>query len=514
MPIDLTPPVLADRRMSRTANHAATVVVVGAGSAGMTTAWRLSAEPSTHVILIDAGADPGPAVPDSLRREMLLPPEYYWGYAEADTGAFLPRGKVLGGTSAANAAAAVRGHPRCFDAWGPGWTWEDCLPAFIGLESDRQFGSQPYHGDTGPIPITRYPTDGFDAEFNDAYMAMGHCAIEDHNKPDCLGFAPWPTNRVGDDRASTLLQLLPPLRTRSNVTILPRTQVRRVLIDGQTAVGVLVDTPNGPEVVESDSIVLAGGTFGSPEILFASGVGDADDLRAAEIDVVTDLPGLGRNLSDHPFLQMVVDVTDRDRYPRGAGHGTLLTFEPDLPGDHVGHLFAYQTAFFDPAASAAQASVTVAMMTPASRGRLVFGANGQAAVHLGHFTHPDDLRTGAALLAHAREVIAAVAARGLVTVPDHAWWTNPDADTRLRAQAASYHHPVGTCRMGTGADAVVGPDLRVHGVDGLYVADASVMPQLPRGTTNLATMMIGWRTADIVSSHLAPKSALIQEDSL
>jgi choline dehydrogenase len=254
MPIDLTPPVLADRRMSRTANHAATVVVVGAGSAGMPTAWRLSAEPSTHVILIDAGADPGPAVPDSLRREMLLPPEYYWGYAEADTGAFLPRGKVLGGTSAANAAAAVRGHPRCFDAWGPGWTWEDCLPAFIGLESDRQFGSQPYHGDTGPIPITRYPTDGFDAEFNDAYMAMGHCAIEDHNKPDCLGFAPWPTNRVGDDRASTLLQLLPPLRTRSNVTILPRTQVRRVLIDGQTAVGVLVDTPNGPEVVESDSM--------------------------------------------------------------------------------------------------------------------------------------------------------------------------------------------------------------------------------------------------------------------
>ena len=287
MPIDLTPPVLADRRMSRTANHAATVVVVGAGSAGMTTAWRLSAEPSTHVILIDAGADPGPAVPDSLRREMLLPPEYYWGYAEADTGAFLPRGKVLGGTSAANAAAAVRGHPRCFDAWGPGWTWEDCLPAFIGLESDRQFGGQPYHGDTGPIPITRYPADGFDAEFNDAYRAIGHCAIEDHNKPGCLGFAPWPTNRVGDDRASTLLQLLPPLRTRSNVTILPRTQVRRVLIDGQTAVGVLVDTPNGPDVIEGDTIVLAGGTFGSPEILFASGVGDADDLRAAEIDVVT-----------------------------------------------------------------------------------------------------------------------------------------------------------------------------------------------------------------------------------
>ena len=142
MPIDLTPPVLADRRMSRTANHAATVVVVGAGSAGMTTAWRLSAEPSTHVILIDAGADPGPAVPDSLRREMLLPPEYYWGYAEADTGAFLPRGKVLGRTSAANAAAAVRGHPRCFDAWGPGLDMGG-LPARVHRPRERPTVRQP-----------------------------------------------------------------------------------------------------------------------------------------------------------------------------------------------------------------------------------------------------------------------------------------------------------------------------------------------------------------------------------
>jgi len=151
MPIDLTPPVLADRRMSRTANHAATVVVVGAGSAGMTTAWRLSAEPSTHVILIDAGADPGPAVPDSLRREMLLPPEYYWGCAEADTGAFLPRGKVLGGTSAANAAAAVRGHPRCFDAWGPGWTWEAACPRSSASRATDSSAAS-------PITATRAPS--------------------------------------------------------------------------------------------------------------------------------------------------------------------------------------------------------------------------------------------------------------------------------------------------------------------------------------------------------------------
>src|SRR6185312_8998630 len=160
MPIDLTPPVLADRRMSRTANHAVTVVVVGAGSAGMPTAWRLSAEPSTHVILIDAGADPGPAVPDSLRREMLLPPEYYWGYAEADTGAFLPRGTVLGGTSAANRGGRRPRPSPLFRRVGARLDMGGCLPAFIGLESDRQFGSQPYHGDTGPSRSRDIPPTG------------------------------------------------------------------------------------------------------------------------------------------------------------------------------------------------------------------------------------------------------------------------------------------------------------------------------------------------------------------
>lgn len=494
--------------------HAGTIVIVGAGSAGMMAAWRLSADPAVHVILLDAGVDPGPLVPLSLRRHMLLPNEFYWDYVAADTGTFLPRGKVLGGTSAANAAAAVRGHPRCFDAWGPGWTWRDCLPAFVGLESDQQFGNLPYHGDAGPIPITRFPADNFDAELNGVFETLGHRAIEDHNEPDAFGYAPWPTNRVSGDRASTLLQLLPHLRARPNVTIRPSSLVRRVVTANGTACGVLVESDRGPEIVDGDAIVLAAGTFGSPEILFASGIGDADDLRVADVAVVADLPAVGRNLADHPFLQMIVDVHAGDHYPRGAAHGSLLTFEPDLPGKHLGHVFAYQTACFDPGARPSQASVTVALMTPVSRGRLVLNAHGRAEVHLGHFTHANDLTTGAALLAHAREVIAAAASRGVVKVPDDAWWSYPLAEPELRSRAVTYHHPVGTCRMGAGADAVVGPNLGVHGIDRLYVADASVMPHLPRGTTNLAAMMIGWRAADLISSKLAFKTTSPQKDSL
>jgi choline dehydrogenase-like flavoprotein len=484
-----------------------TIIVVGAGSAGMTLAWRLSQDPAVDVVLIEAGTDPGSDVPDSLRREMLLEPEYYWPYTEADTGAFLPRGKVMGGSSAANAAAAVRGQPLCLDSWGlERWTWAECLPAFIAVERDEQFGAAEYHGSSGPIPITRFTPGGFDAAFAEQYEALGYRRIEDHNAPGEIGFAPWPTNRVGNDRASTLLQLLPDLRTRPNVRLMADTEVRRIVFDGVSACGVAVtkqdiDGAGGEQVIEADEVVLSAGAFGSPELLFASGIGDPDALTGAGISVRVDHPSVGRNLCDHAFLQMVVDITDPSRYALGAGKGNLLTFELDEPGAHIGHLFAYQTAFFDPTAPISQASVTVALMSPQSRGHLDLGAGPRAKVHLGHYTHPEDVRRGVEIVVRAREVIDRVAQTGLIAVPDDAWWTSDDSGRLLRKVAVTYHHPAGTCRMGNESDAVVDQTLQVRGVERLFVADASVMPKLPRATPNLATMMIGWRAADLLNNR-------------
>jgi choline dehydrogenase len=260
----------------------ARVVVVGAGSAGMTLAWRLSQDPTAEVILVEAGSDPGPAVPESLRRDIVLPAEYYWPYADADTGSFLPRGKVLGGSSAANFSGATRGQSASYDSWDlPDWTWEHCLPALKAIEADQQYGGASYHGADGPVPVVRRPLDGHDEGLLAAYDKSGHTLIPDHNEPDGFGYGSFPSNRFGGDRASTLLTMLPALRVRDNVTVHAGRETVRVLFDGHFARAVEVVGANGAKIIDADIVVLAAGTYGSPEILFKSGIGPVESLRKA-----------------------------------------------------------------------------------------------------------------------------------------------------------------------------------------------------------------------------------------
>ena len=472
----------------------ARTVVVGAGSAGMTLAWKLSQDPAAEVILVEAGSDPGLAVPESLRREIHLPAEYYWSYADASTGEFLPRGKVLGGSSAANFSGATRGQSVTYDAWGlPEWTWERCLPAFRAIEADQQYGDAPYHGASGPIPVVRRPLGDDDEALLAAYGKQGHVLLADHNAPAGTGYGPFPSNRLGEDRASTLLTMLPDLRIRDNVAIRADREVTRVLFTGHRAQAVEVLGPDGTDIIEADTIVLSAGTYGSPEILFKSGIGPAEALRDEGRPVLVASGQVGQGLRDHPLLLLNVE----SHLPPPLGLPALLTFALDGGPNRLAHLFPF--AGLVPGLPPTAISFVCGLLSPASRGFLEFGGP-RARVHLRRLATAEDRAQAAQILGRADGILRELASASCISIPDHPWWRE-DPAVPARDDMGWYNHPVGTCRMGTDNGAVVDQRLRVRGVDNLMVADASVMPDIPRSQTNLPTMMIGYRAAGLLSER-------------
>jgi choline dehydrogenase len=459
------------------------VIIVGAGSSGLMCALGLA--DSARVTLIEGGPDPGTPTPDRMRHEHLYP-DLDWGYVEADRGYALPRGRVIGGCSTTNASAAVRGQPGCFAPWGPGWSWDDCLPAFRAIERDVQFGSEPYHGDAGPVRITRLPQSPIDDAFAAACRRNGHADAPDHNAPGSMGVGPWPTNRDEEGgRAGTLAAVMPLVRDR--IRLLAGTTVHRVVIEGGRAVGVQISGPGGAEVLRAGHVVLAGGAFGTPEVLMRSGVGPAAALAEEGIEALVDLPGVGANLQDHPWVLAARPVS-----------GSLLRFAIDGSGE--GQVFPFQTALYEPGADVAEVSVAVSIMAPRSRGSVRL-RGGSLEVRLGHLTAAPDLDALCSAVRHAAVLLDEMAGEGVLDMPPGAWWRAPDlAASAVDAHSGTYNHPVGTCAIGADDDplAVVGPDLLVRGVEGLSIADASVMPVIPQSNTNLASMMIGARAAGMV----------------
>lgn len=524
----------------------ADIIIVGAGSAGCVLANRLSADPRCRVVLIEAG---GPDRNPLLRIPLMAGLAYFhrpinWNYetvAQPGLGGRAmrwPRGKVVGGTSAINGMMYMRGDRTDFDGWAaeglPGWGYDDVLPYFLRSEDAPDRADSPYHATGGPLRVSRargvHPMAD---DFLGACRAAGLADNDDFNGAvqDGCGFNDF-TIRDGRRESSATAFLRPALR-RPNLTVLTRTLVRRIIVEAGRATAVEVDGPAGRRrIAAAREVVLCGGAVNSPHLLQLSGIGAGAALKAAGIDPVHELPGVGRNLQDH--LGVFLSFACRDpvtlyrlfrpdraalallrAWATGRGPGAAVPLEagafartregldrPDVKLTFVPGLNLETTR-------AGQGRhgylISVYQLRPESRGTVMAdGPDPRRAPRIdpGYLSAAGDLRC----LMGGVALAARIAARPPL-VNRQAGHIAPDATTLadaaaladwIRAKANTVYHPAGSCRMGTGPEAVVDGALRVHGLQGLRVADASVMPQLIAGNTAAPTMMIAEKAAALI----------------
>jgi choline dehydrogenase len=478
------------------------VVVVGGGAAGCVMAARLAERRSTSVCLLEAGPDLRSATPPVLRDGWTIATgEFNWGYesepdARGETQT-VTRTKALGGTSWMT-RFAPRGAPADYDAWGDGWHWDDVLPYFKKLEADLDFGAEAWHGDSGPMPVNRY----FDREYSElgdaglrALEASGFHEVDDHNQPRAVGVGRMPMSSAVDARVTTADAYLPPDGAPGNLEIRADAYVARVVLDRTRARGVeLLDG----SVIEAGHVVLAAGVFAGPPLLMRSGIGPADHLRELGIEVLADLPGVGANLADHPAV--AIDPGYRGPASASAMHFIATFHAPRTPADAPPDLMFW---WADPLENDFELSVV--LLKPRTRGLVRLRSANPAdapVIVLPALSERDDLER----LAHAYR-------RGLEVVadPDIRKHCSEDAPAdpgddalfqRILDEHWSLPHVVGTCAMGVRpeAGAVVDERGRVHGVEALTVADASIMPDVPSGFTHFPTIMIAERLSEQITS--------------
>ncbi|NEO77413.1 choline dehydrogenase [Moorena sp. SIO4G3] len=524
-------------------------IIVGAGSAGCVLANRLTENPNTRVLLLEAGKpDRERSIHIPIAFRALSRTEYDWSYYTQPQSnlnnrkLFWPRGKVLGGCSSINAMIYIRGHRWNYDHWhelgNKGWSFSEVLPYFKKAENQER-GASEYHGTDGPLNVAnlRY-TNPLSQAFVEAATEIGLENTKDFNCPEPEGVGFYQVTQKNGKRHSTAVAYLKPCRHRANLTIRTGAQVTRLLLDGTRVTGVEYILDGGATEIEKltttsghqGEVILCGGAINSPQLLMLSGIGPADHLKALGIPVVVNLPGVGQNLQDHLWAGVVYECTQPITLEGANTTGNLLKYllfkrgpltsniaeaggfvktTPDLTKPDLQLHFApvFLSRQNVKPMEGNYFTLFATLLHPQSRGYIRLSSPNPLVAPLiqpNYLTDQTDLQvllTGIKLCRQILQASAFETFRGEELFPGTQVEQLDEIATYIRDSAGTLYHPVGTCKMGNDPMAVVNSRLQVHSIEGLRVVDASIMPTIVGGNTNAPTIMIAEKAADLLMAE-------------